>query len=64
VYNMKHKDEVLEIFFTWNKMIETQTGRKNKRLGLDNGGEYTSNPFLKICQDDWIIRHFTISKTP
>jgi hypothetical protein len=49
VYSMKYKDEVLEIFFTWKKMIETQTGRKIKRLGLDNGSEYTSNPFLKIC---------------
>jgi transposase InsO family protein len=49
VYNMKHKDEVLGIFLTWKKMIETQTGRKIKRLRSDDGGEYTSDPFLKIC---------------
>jgi len=39
-------------------------GRKIKKLRLDNGGEYTSDPFLKICQDDGIIRHFTVSGTP
>jgi len=60
---MKHKDEVLEIFLTWKKMIETQTSRKIKRLGSNNGGEYTSDPFLKICLDDEVIRHFTISGT-
>jgi len=63
VYSMKHKDEVLGVFLTWKKMIETQTGRKIKRLRSNNGGEYTSDPFLKICQDDGIIRHFTVSGT-
>jgi hypothetical protein len=64
VYSMKHKDEVLGIFLTWKKMIETQTGRRIKRLRSDNGGEYTSDPFLKICQDEGIVRHFTVSRTP
>jgi transposase InsO family protein len=54
VYNMKHKNEVLRIFLTWKKMIETQTGRKIKRLRSDNSGEYTSDPFLKICQNEGI----------
>jgi len=30
----------------------------------DNGSEYISDSFLKICQDDGIIRHFTVSGTP
>ncbi|XP_048229447.1 uncharacterized protein LOC125369967 [Ricinus communis] len=33
-------------------MVETQTGRKIKRLRTDNGGEYTSDPFMKVCQDE------------
>ena len=61
---MKHKDEVLDIFLTWKKMIETQTGRKLKRLRSDNGGEYKSDPFLKVCQNEGIVRHFTVPGTP
>ncbi|KAM5552956.1 hypothetical protein ABKV19_025277 [Rosa sericea] len=64
VYTMKHKDEVLDIFVKWKKMIETQTGRKIKRLRSDNGGEYKSDPFLKLCQDEGIVRHFTVRETP
>ena len=39
VYMMKHKDEVLDIFLKWKKMVETQTGRRVKTLRSDNGGE-------------------------
>ena len=64
VYPMKHKDEVLNVFFKWKKMIKIQTGRKIKRLRSDNGGEYKSDPFLQVCQDEGIVRHFTASRTP
>ena len=36
---MKNKNEVLGTFLKWKKMVETQTGRKVKRLHSDNGGE-------------------------
>ncbi|CAL9015461.1 unnamed protein product, partial [Prunus brigantina] len=45
-------------------MIETQSGRKIKTLRSDNGGEYKSDPFLKVCQDEGIVRHFTVRETP
>ncbi|CAL8139429.1 unnamed protein product [Prunus armeniaca] len=45
-------------------MIETQSGRKIKTLISDNGGEYKSDSFLKVCQDEGIVRHFTIKETP
>ncbi|RWR77058.1 Retrovirus-related Pol polyprotein from transposon TNT 1-94 [Cinnamomum micranthum f. kanehirae] len=64
VYIMKHKDEVLNVFLNWKKMIETQTGRKIKKLRSDNGREYKSDPFLQVCQDEGIVRHFTVSETP
>ncbi|XP_031259742.1 uncharacterized protein LOC116117876 [Pistacia vera] len=35
---------------------ETQTARKIKQLRTDNGGEYRSDPFLKVCQDEGIVR--------
>lgn len=64
VYTMRHKDEVLEVFVKWKKATETQTGRKIKVLRSDNGGEYTSDPFLQVCQDEGIQRHFTVRMTP
>ena len=45
-------------------MIEIQTGRKIKRLRSHNGGEYKSDPFFKVCQDEGIIRHFSVPRTP
>ncbi|KAK9224543.1 hypothetical protein WN943_009577 [Citrus x changshan-huyou] len=34
VYTMRVKDEVLEIFVKWKKLVETQTGRKIKQNGV------------------------------
>ncbi|WCJ40143.1 Transposon Ty2-LR1 Gag-Pol polyprotein [Euphorbia peplus] len=64
VYTMKSKDKVLEVFLIWKKMVGTQTGRKIKCLRSDNGGEYRSDPFLKVCRDEGIVRHFTVRHTP
>ncbi|KAG8490001.1 hypothetical protein CXB51_016020 [Gossypium anomalum] len=36
VYLMKRKNEVLDAFLKWKKMVETQTSRKVKRLRSDN----------------------------
>jgi hypothetical protein len=38
---MKTKDEVFSRFQEFKALVENQTGRKNKRLRSDNGGEYT-----------------------
>ncbi|KAH9726277.1 Integrase catalytic domain-containing protein [Citrus sinensis] len=64
VYTMRAKDEVLEIFVKWKKLVETQTRRKIKVLRSDNGGEYTSNPFLQVYQNEGIKRYFTVRHTP
>ncbi|KAH9688421.1 hypothetical protein KPL70_015118 [Citrus sinensis] len=64
VYTMRAKDEVLEIFVKWKKLVETQTGRKIKVLRSDNGGEYTSDLFLQVCQNEGIKRHFKVRHTP
>ncbi|KAG8500107.1 hypothetical protein CXB51_003710 [Gossypium anomalum] len=45
-------------------MVETQTGRKVKRLRLDNGTDYKNDPFLQVCQDEGIVRYFTVRDTP
>ena len=64
VYLMKHKDEVLGIFLRWKKMIETQTNRKIKKLKSNNGGEYKSDMFLKVYQDEGIVQYFTNTDSP
>ena len=44
--------------------MEKSTRRKIKVLRLDNGGEYKSDPFLKLCRDKGIVRHFTVREIP
>ena len=44
--------------------MKKQTRRKIKIVYLDNGGEYTGDPFLQLYGDKGIERHFTIKKTP
>ena len=45
-------------------MVENQTARKIKALRFDNGGVFSLDTFLKICQSEGIIRHFNIQQTP
>ena len=61
---MLQKSEVLGIFVEWKKRIELKKGRKIKILKFDNGGEYKSDPFLQLCRDEDIERHFTVRQTP
>jgi len=61
---MKYKGKVLELFVEWKKNIEKSTRRKIKAPRLDNGGEYKSDSFLKVCRDEGIEKHFTIRETP
>lgn len=49
MYSMSHKSVVLKIFLEWKKMVENWTGRKIKKLRLDNGGEYKHVPFVEVC---------------
>ncbi|GJZ23122.1 retrovirus-related pol polyprotein from transposon TNT 1-94 [Tanacetum coccineum] len=44
--------------------METQTCRKIKHLRTDNGGEYKNDLFTKFCEDEGIVRHFTVRHTP
>ena len=64
MYPMRHKNEVLQIFLEWKKMVKNQTDKKIKKLRSDNGGEYTYDLFLKVCRDEGIIRHFIIPGKP
>ena len=50
VYFLKTKSQVLSVFKSFKKMVETQSGQKVKVLRTDNGGEYTS-------KDDYYSKH-------
>ena len=39
-YNVKHKDEVLDIFKYFNTKVKRETGQPLKCIHTDNGGEY------------------------
>ncbi|GKA49252.1 retrovirus-related pol polyprotein from transposon TNT 1-94 [Tanacetum coccineum] len=64
VYTLKTKDGVLGVFIKWKKIMETQTCRKIKHLRTDNGGEYKNDLCTKFCEDEGIVRHFTVKHTP
>ena len=49
VYFLKTKSQVLFVFKSFKKMVETQSGQKVKVLKTDNRGEYTSKEFNVFC---------------
>lgn len=64
VYILKIKDESFAKFKEWKNLIETQTGRKIKRLRTDNGLEFFSEDFYQFCKENVIARHKTIRGIP
>lgn len=45
-------------------MVKNQICSKIRVLRSDNGGEYTGDPFKDYCQQEEIVRHFTVKGTP
>lgn len=64
VYFLKHKNEVFETFKRWRAMVENRTGRKLKTIRSDNGTEYTEGVFKEFCDQEGIVRHWTVRNTP
>ncbi|GKC08969.1 retrovirus-related pol polyprotein from transposon TNT 1-94 [Tanacetum coccineum] len=60
----EHKSETFEKFKHWKILIENQTGRKIKRLRIDNGLEFCSRDFNDFCKDEGISKHYTVRYTP
>jgi len=61
---MTHKSKVLGIFVEWRRRMELQIGKKIKILRSDNGGECKSDPFIQLCHDESIERHFIVRVIP
>ena len=45
-------------------MVENRTGRKLKTIRSVNGTEYTKGDFKEFCDQEGIVRHWTVKDTP
>lgn len=45
-------------------MVKNRTCKKLKTLRSNNGTEYTYSAFKEFCDQDGIVRHWTIRKIP
>ncbi|KAG8472960.1 hypothetical protein CXB51_035039 [Gossypium anomalum] len=61
---LKQKSDVFFAFKSWKIMIEKQTGKQIKYLCTDNGLEFCSDEFNKLCKLEGIMRHLTVRHTP
>ncbi|KAG8485735.1 hypothetical protein CXB51_019086 [Gossypium anomalum] len=61
---LKQKSDVFFAFKSWKIMIEKQTGKQIKYLRTDNGLEYYSDEFNRLCKSEGIMRHLTVYHTP
>lgn len=48
IFYLKYKDEAFEMFHKFKALIENQIGKMIKVFRSNNGGEYTSNEFIKV----------------
>ncbi len=46
---MQKKSETYSKFCEFKALVEKESGKKVKALRSDNGGEYVSNEFKKLC---------------
>ncbi|KAG8493558.1 hypothetical protein CXB51_011740 [Gossypium anomalum] len=61
---LKQKSDVFSAFKSWKIMIEKQTGKQIKYLRTDNGLEFCSDEFNKLCKSEGIMRYLTVRHTP
>ncbi|KAG8481664.1 hypothetical protein CXB51_026499 [Gossypium anomalum] len=61
---LKQKSDVFSAFKSWKIMIEKQTGKQIKYLRTDNGLEFCSDEFNRLCKSEGIVRHLTVRHTP
>ena len=64
VYFLKNKNDVFSNFKKWKALIKNQTSKKIKRLQTDNGLEFCEGQSNEFCENEGIVRHCTVRKTP
>lgn len=63
VYFLSMKSETIENFKKFKALVEKQSGKFLKVLRMDHGGEFTSNDFTAICDEEGIKRDLTAPYT-
>ncbi|GJT91124.1 retrovirus-related pol polyprotein from transposon TNT 1-94 [Tanacetum coccineum] len=63
VYILRFKHEALGKFKEWKQLVENQTGRTVKKLGMDNGIEFCNREFEQLYVESGIARHLTVVGT-
>ena len=63
-YLLKQKSEAIEKFKNYIAMVEAKFNTKIEKLRCDNGGEYSSQAFLKLCKEKGIIIQYTVAYNP
>lgn len=61
---LRHKDEVIEKFEAYDKMVENKFGAKLKIVRSDNGGEYKNKRFATYLKKRGIIMENSAPYTP
>ncbi|KAG8492723.1 hypothetical protein CXB51_010438 [Gossypium anomalum] len=61
---LKQKSDVADFFCKFKALVENQANCKLKCLRSDNGTEYVSQRFQKICDDAGILHQLTTIYTP
>lgn len=61
---LKEKNEALEKFIIFKRVVEEETKSSIKTLRTDRGGEFTSNEFRIFCETSGINRHLTAPYSP
>lgn len=64
IYLIKKKSEVFPVFKKFKVMAVKQSVYATKTLRIDGGGEYTSNEFQKLCDEEGMVDVVTTPYTP
>lgn len=64
VYLLRNKDEARDAFIKYKNEVKNKLSKKIKRLRIDKGEEYESNPFNSFCEDHEIIQKTTPPYSP
>ena len=60
IYFLNQKNDVFPTFKKLKALIENQTGKKIKRLRMDNGMKFYGSQFNKFYENKGIVRHRTV----
>ena len=63
-YFMKEKNQAIRKFKSYKNFIETQKGRKLKKLRVDGGGEFIGKEFREYLEEEGIQLEVTAAHSP